>query len=181
MTTIINGSSPSITFSDSTTQTTAFTTGAVTQATIGTNVAGTGPAFSAYLPTANQSVTTSVSTKVTLSAEVFDTNSNFDSTTNYRFTPTVAGYYQISGQVFCNSGASSTVIVSYIYKNGLEYCRSQLNSTIGQGGISVSAVVLLNGTTDYVELYGLNTSTVTPVFQSGSVFTYFSGSLVRSA
>jgi hypothetical protein len=139
------------------------------------------PAFSAYLPTSNQSVTTNVATKVTLSAKTFDTNNNFDSTTNYRFTPTVAGYYQISGQVYCNSGASSTSIISYIYKNGTEYCRNQLAGTFGQGGTSVSAIVYLNGSTDYVELYGLNASSTTPIFSFGSNLTYFSGSLMRGA
>jgi len=49
----------------------------VTQAMLGTNVAGNGPAFSAYL-SADQTITSSTFTKVQLNAELFDTNSNFD-------------------------------------------------------------------------------------------------------
>jgi len=52
----------------------------VTQAMLGTNVAGNGPAFSAYL-SADQTITSSTFTKVQLNAELFDTNSNFDTKT----------------------------------------------------------------------------------------------------
>jgi hypothetical protein len=68
--------------------------------TANTFAAGTGPAFSVY-STANQVTATVTYTKIQLNTENFDTNNNFDSTTNYRFTPTVAGYYQISGAVTC--------------------------------------------------------------------------------
>jgi hypothetical protein len=44
-------------------------------------------------------ITSNTFTKVQINTEEFDTNSNFDSTTNYRFTPTVAGYYQVNGSV----------------------------------------------------------------------------------
>lgn len=40
MSSIIGGSNPAVTFPDGTTQSTAFTTGAVTQSTIATGVAG---------------------------------------------------------------------------------------------------------------------------------------------
>ena len=60
--------------------------------------ANTGPAFSVYRGS-NQSLTSSANTKVQFDAEVFDTASAFDSTTNYRFTPQVGGYYQINGVV----------------------------------------------------------------------------------
>ena len=58
----------------------------------------TGPTFSAYL-NANQNIATSTFTKIALNAELFDTDNNFDTST-YRFTPTVAGYYQINGLAF---------------------------------------------------------------------------------
>ena len=48
------------------------------------------PAFSAYRLT-DQSVTGSTWTKVQLGTEEFDTANAFDSSTNYRFTPQVAG------------------------------------------------------------------------------------------
>lgn len=60
---------------------------------------GYGPAFSAYRGGPNQALTTGTYTKVQLNIEEFDTNNNFDSSTNYRFTPTVAGYYQFQGRL----------------------------------------------------------------------------------
>jgi hypothetical protein len=138
-------------------------------------VSGNMPAFSAYA-NANQSVTNAVATKVVLNTEEFDTNSNFDSTTNYRFTPTVAGYYQISGAI--GTFTSITQINANIYKNGSLY-----KSVIGSGTSSsatVSSVVYFNGSTDYVELYVTMTG-ATPSYYGNSGYTYFNGSMVRSA
>ena len=56
------------------------------------------PAFLATL-SADQSISNSTLTKVQFNTEVFDTNSNYDNATNYRFTPTVAGYYQLNLQL----------------------------------------------------------------------------------
>ena len=50
------------------------------------------PAFQAYLGS-NQSLTSGVLTKANINTEVFDTDSMYDSSTNYRFTPTIAGKY----------------------------------------------------------------------------------------
>jgi hypothetical protein len=44
------------------------------------------PAFEAYL-SADQSISDDVNTKVLADTEVFDTDSCYDNTTNYRFTP----------------------------------------------------------------------------------------------
>jgi hypothetical protein len=82
-------------------------TGQVGQTALANGVAGTGPAFRAY-NNANQNITASTFTKVLLQVEDFDTASCFDNTTNYRFTPTVAGYYQVSGSVFHNVSADFT-------------------------------------------------------------------------
>ena len=171
-------------------------TGVTTSTGTGANVLGTAPtitgatitvastaapAFSAYLPTTNQSVTTNVWTKVTLSAEVFDTNSNFDSTTNYRFTPTVAGYYQINASIYFNSATTITTAGTAIYKNGVLFSYTLIQVTIGQGSYPISALIYLNGSSDYLELYGKNTSTTSPVFAYGSDTTWFNGAMVRSA
>ena len=66
--------------------------GKVQQAALAANVAGNGPAFSAYQSTL-QSFSSNTVTKVLFQTEEYDTNSNFASS---RFTPTVAGYYQLS-------------------------------------------------------------------------------------
>ena len=150
----------------------------VTQAKLASNVVGNGPAFSAYLA-ANQTVTANVLTKVTLNTELFDTNSNFDSTTNYRFTPTVAGYYLIIGSVIASGSGLNAY--GYIYKNGSQYTLlGSFPSASGSSSpiLSGSSIISFNGTTDYVELW-ITTGGTTA--QGGSVGTFMNGCLLRSA
>jgi hypothetical protein len=159
------------------------TSASIQQSYLASGVAGTGPAFSAYMlnGSANLSVTSGVFTKVKLDTEEFDTNNNFDSTTNYRFTPTVAGYYQISGTVLV-VGTTATNAQASIYKNGSEYKTVLIgvqSSTNSQP--TATALIYFNGTTDYVELYAAITASSGPVISYGSRNTYFTGSLVRSA
>jgi hypothetical protein len=139
------------------------------------------PAFSAYLNGA-QSITSSTFTKVQCATEEFDTNSNYDNTTNYRFTPTVAGYYQING---CINFSSSTKVefLTSIFKNGSEFKRGVYVaiSTAKDENCSVSALVYLNGSTDYVELYGYLNGTGSLNFNGTQYNVYFQGYLARSA
>jgi hypothetical protein len=138
-----------------------------------------GPAFRAF-SSGNQSIANSSYTKITLNNENFDTNNNFDSTTNYRFTPTIAGYYQISGQVFFTGSAVGQTQIA-IYKNGNQYnFGSGTNNNVNIGGQTVvSDLVFMNGTTDYVELFGWQGSGANlNTFTSGN---YMSGYLVRGA
>jgi hypothetical protein len=55
-------------------------------------VSGNMPAFSAY-PNSQQTLSATTYTKILFQTEEFDTNNNYASST---FTPTVAGYYQVS-------------------------------------------------------------------------------------
>jgi hypothetical protein len=144
-------------------------------------VSGNMPAFSAYLGT-NQSVSSSTYTKIQCNTEEFDTNSSYDNATNYRFQPTIAGYYQINIRV--DVGTSSiTACVAAIYKNGSAF---KFGSSFGQSATIIftaataSALVYLNGSTDYIEAYGYVTAT-TPVFYAGQNATYFQAAMVRSA
>jgi hypothetical protein len=145
-----------------------------------------GPAFSAYL-SANQALTSNTYTKMAIDTELFDTNSCYD-TTNYRFTPTVAGYYQVNGTIRCSTPASTiTQVVHSIYKNGAVFMLLNTdNVAVGTitGGHekSGSTVMYLNGTTDYIELWASVTGTTPQLAFSNSTNTcFFSASLVRGA
>ena len=149
----------------------------ITGATI-TVAATAAPAFSAYR-NASQSVSNSTYTKVAIDTEEFDTNNNFDSTTNYRFTPTVAGYYQI------NAGITYSGSVTYaeirIYKNGSIYKGNFSQLSAGNYAQNTCSIVYCNGSTDYIELYGYMIAT-TPVFLGGGTqATWFNGAMIRSA
>lgn len=141
------------------------------------------PAFSAYLSSSTQSLSSGTYTKVTLNAEVFDTNNNFDSSTNYRFTPTVAGYYQINYRIFAGSG-NNTAVAASIYKNGTSYVEERNYATgayLDDWGVSSSALIYLNGSTDYVELWALCVGSAILNGGTAPYYTHMSGFLARSA
>jgi hypothetical protein len=142
-----------------------------------------GPAFSVHKNGSNQTgVTDNTETKVTWATEVFDTASCFDIATNERFTPNVAGYYLISGTIYI-TGTNPANIVSIIYKNGAAaYYGSAYSSDNGNGTSTVTAVISMNGSTDYVELYGLaNVGSGDVTFGGGATDTYFTGCFLRGA
>lgn len=146
----------------------------VQQADLATNVAGTGPAFSAYATT-GQSFSNGTSTKIQFQNEEFDTANAFDSATNYRFQPSVAGYYQVNACWGTSSVLSSIIIA--LFKNGSDFKRGS-SGTLGTTAASV--LIYLNGTTDYVEayLYNFSGSTVT---NAGTQGNFFQASMVRAA
>jgi len=150
-------------------------------------VSGNMPAFSAYAGS-NQTISNNTATKIQFNTEIFDTNSCFDNATNYRFTPTVAGYYQINlNYLVTGTNGRNYELVGYIYKNGSSYLQSLISVTITNGtsmSRNFSAIIYFNGTTDYVEGYTSHydyTSTSTMTLIGNSLYTTFSGSLIRGA
>jgi hypothetical protein len=150
-------------------------------------VSGNMPAFSAYLSGSDQTISDATTTKITFNAEEFDTNNNFDSTTNYRFTPTVAGYYQINCcAVYRQNPMIDSVIL--LYKNGSSFKRGYefsiaAGATVTNMGMMISTLVYMNGSTDYLEVYAYSDGSGTPnlTLINGASQTYFQGILVRSA
>jgi hypothetical protein len=144
--------------------------------------AGTGPAFSAYA-SATTAVAQGTSAKIAFATEVFDTNNNFASS---RFTPTVAGYYQINACITFPSftNTSTGEIIAVIYKNGIDYAYGSNFSVASTNHYimsNVSTVVYFNGTTDYVEIYAYQSTGSSLNVVNDAKFTYFSGAMIRSA
>jgi hypothetical protein len=131
-----------------------------------------GPAFSAYQSSA-QTIATNTTTKVTFDTEEFDTNSNFASS---RFTPTVAGYYQINTFV---SWGTPTWGDGYLFKNGSSFKQIFYSYSASVSGVNGSTLIYLNGSSDYVEIY-LRFG-VGQVLAASSTSTWFQGVLVRGA
>ena len=139
-----------------------------------------GPAFSVS-STALVSAANTTFTKVTYDTEDYDTNSNFASS---RFTPTVAGYYQINATiVFSGIVAVGKKSFVTIYKNGSRFLdgnnAAQISGETTQN--SVSGIVYLNGSTDYVEIYGWQDTGGAQNIGSDASAKKFTGCLVRSA
>ena len=142
-----------------------------------------GPAFSAY-GNASQTVTVTTFTKVICNTEEFDTNNNYDSTTNYRFTPTIAGYYQVNGEILGQGSVTCTGVLVGIYKNGsvFKWGNWSYPASTTAGRVTVSALIYMNGSTDYLELYGYVAGTGTMSFPgTTAVDDYFQAVLVRGA
>ncbi len=138
------------------------------------NLAGNGPAFGVYKNSAQTAY--SGFAKVKLDFEEFDTDNCFDSTTNYRFQPTVAGYYQISGNA--TRASANCSMAAAIYKNGSNIKQGPVTYTYS-GGAFVTGLLYMNGTTDYVELWAY--MDVTQDLVSSQNGTYFCGFLARRA
>ena len=163
------------------------TSASIQQSYLASGVAGTGPAFSVS-NAANQTLSNTTWTKVTLSTKDFDTSGYFDYTTNYRFLPLVAGYYQFSTFVPGPSSNTQNLIIG-IYKNGLLFriigSSQNLNaSTVLNNGTGGSILLYLNGSTDYIELWAYQQTGGSAIIGGGGTAaysTYLTGCLVRSA
>jgi hypothetical protein len=161
--------------------------GAVTQAKLASNVATTGPAFHVYAST-NQSVPNSGAVQVVqFNTEVFDVGSCFNAT-NHRFTPNVAGYYQINLSLQIDYGGSGYLdrVFMALRKNGISgtyYDVGIFNSqSFLSSQFSGSVLVYMNGSNDYIEATAAITGTSTAAVVIGtSTRTYMSGFLARSA
>lgn len=132
------------------------------------------PAFSA-ISNAATALPTGVGTKVNFQVEDFDTNSNFASS---RFTPTVAGYYQINASV--QFSGSSTNPQIHILKNGAQSKSGvSLTGSFTNAVRAVNCLIYMNGTTDYLEVsaYHATGSSVNTV--NAAETTRFDGHFVR--
>ena len=154
----------------------------VTQAKLAANVAGNGPAFSAYQSSA-QTISSATVTKLQFQTEEWDTNGAFNntgstvgSTPAYAFCPTVAGYYAVTAGFQVSSVQTSYLL--YLYKNGalVKYLQVMYGS---QSGLYGSCQVYLNGSTDYIDVYAY--LAIGQALSGGSPTTYFQASMVRSA
>lgn len=136
------------------------------------------PAFAAYATSNQTGVSSGTFTKMQFTSEFFDTNNCFDSTTNYRFTPTVAGYYQVNGTLCTDTSSVITRTLISLYKNGSSVMRG--GDILGGNAVSLSTVIYMNGSTDYLELYGYATGTGL-LFRFQDNASTFSAALIRGA
>ena len=120
---------------------------------------GNTPFFYANMSGSDQTgVSSNTWTKVQFNNEVYDPQSVYDPSSNYRFTPNVAGKYLINARISPYvAGVKFRAGFVAVYKNG---------SSVGQFGMSgdttyidymlqpISQIVTANGSSDYFEIYG---------------------------
>jgi len=129
-------------------------------ATITNNGTATGfggtntPAFYAYL-SSSQDISDSTNTKIEFDTELFDTDNTYDNSTNYRFTPGVAGKYVITVQMLNTTGTDYDNFRVNLKKNGSEIVQGR-GANFNGDGIHYSTIVTAN-TTDYFEAFFYHT------------------------
>lgn len=152
----------------------------IQQADLATGVAGTGPAFVASSGGSTQTVAVNTNVKIAFNNELYDTNNNYDPSTNYRFTPTVAGYYWISVCVYMQSTNNAQAIVANIFKNGSSSSNTSVSaaSQYSYPYATACGLIYCNGSTDYIEGYGQATGASGTLIIGG---VSFNGFLARAA
>jgi len=166
---------------------TSADSGTVSQTMLASGVVGQGPSFRAYGSANQSSLASNSTTKIQLNTKTgsggWDTASCFDATTNYRFTPNVAGYYSCSCAAALTGGANNLSNHKlYFYKNGSIYSTPWTGSfSTGLISINGSDVIYCDGSTDYIEFYVSSASGGTYTITAGTTLTYATATLIRSA
>jgi hypothetical protein len=131
-----------------------------------------GPTFQAQR-TGDQGIAAGTWVKVQLGTENWDSDSCYDPTTNYRFTPNKAGYYQCNmiTRFGIDSGGGQITAANFYFNGSSQLVYGWCNNTSGTNTsiIDGSGLIYFNGSSDYLELYAfINTGTSRNV--SGSTF-----------
>jgi hypothetical protein len=93
--------------------------------------------------------------KLPFNTEVWDSHAYYDNVTNYRFTPLVAGKYQITLAVYGITLNGSSGVS--IHKNGaFNNVQSQGQPVTADSGFCAACIISMNGTTDYVEAFAFH-------------------------
>jgi hypothetical protein len=136
-------------------------------------VSGNMPTFS-YYQSSNQSISNATVTKLTFTTSEWDTTSGMYASS--RFTPTIAGYYQINANVYMSS---ATTVIAFINKSGTLIKQGQQSATNQATG--VSSIVYCNGSTDYIEIHVYQGVGIAQNTDSSQAHTWFNGCLLRAA
>ena len=117
------------------------------------------PAFFAHL-SAQQDVTSATFTKLQADTEIIDIGGYYDNSTNYRYTPLVAGKYFVFGAIHLDATGGNYIDgIVEVRKNGtkVDQIAARYNTSVNRGTeftVPVSGIIDMNGTTDYIELWG---------------------------
>ena len=144
--------------------TTTVPSGATLAIASGATIANSGTAtgftagaddFVSVYKSGDQALTKNVIAKVAMNAQYSDANGWWDETTNYRFLPNVSGNYLFMGSITSGNGTSSGDFLDiYFYKNGAEIYANETSQQSGYvQAIDANAIIIMNGTTDYVEMF----------------------------
>ncbi len=137
-----------------------------------------------------QTVANVTVSKIQFKYELADLDGLFDNSTNYRYTPQVAGWYWVNLNISINNGGGhSHLMTAYLYKNGSQYATFEGGGGGGahpdykrygdNNSINMSSIIQLNGSSDYVEGYVYQTNAQSASRNLDNLSTTMMGYLVR--
>jgi hypothetical protein len=96
--------------------------------------------------------------KVQLNNKISDPDGVFDAVTNFRYTPNLAGTFLVCGTALIGSGSNILDAAVAVFKNGTSIFNGNEIVALSAAGISflastVSGMVTMNGTTDFLEMF----------------------------
>lgn len=154
-----------LTLSSPTINTPTFSAGGVQPAALATGIQTSkfsNPYKFAAWRNSAQSLTDGAWNKVNFDTKEYDTGSNYDASTNYRFTAPVNGFYHFAGVVTVATATASTLFGAALYKNGSQYINGFQGNTSSATAADTSYAVggdIQLSTNDYVELWVYNGGT----------------------
>lgn len=115
---------------------------------------GFSSAISAYM-SANQTINNNTWTKVNFDTEHYDNSSEYDPTTNYRFTANSAGKYNVSATVYWYGIATAGFYYLGVYKNGSLYKQKIIYIFASPADYQMEDIVtdISLSASDYVEIF----------------------------
>ena len=145
------------------------------------------PAFKAFLSASQTGLTSSADTKVNFDAIEYDVGGYYDNTTNYRYTPLVAGYYHIVFSASCGGAIDIEDFILNIVKNDIFVTQGRLHMTgltnddFFASSIHTPAIIHMNATTDYLHCSARvhSEEATSPEIREGKDRSYFSGLLLQ--
>ena len=139
---------------------------------------GNDPSFHAYNPQ-NGNIATSTNVVISNNTELFDSSSAYD-TSNYRFTPQVAGYYFLYANIRYQSSTNAFDRINLVInKNGSAILASR-NNNRDYSTAGVSGIVQANGSSDYFDMQSYQNSGLTMGITTADEYTYFGGFLIKT-
>ncbi len=148
--------------------------------TVGTGLTNT-PGFHAFLSANQEGLSDASTVKVNCNTERYDATGVYDNSSNYRFTPGVAGNYFIYGAVLLTADSTSNMREAevYIYKNGSSIGKTTFNYVDNYSQVATPTISIVDTADDddYYELYAQvntqNSSNFKIIADSTQQRTYF--------
>ena len=139
------------------------------------------PSFHAHA-SGNLSLSDNTLTKLNFPSEDYDTSSTYDNSSNYRFTPGIAGKYFLYYKAVLETGANDNnidFVEGHIYKNGStisKFFNDFRNDNDGRTMTVMGSSVVESDDNDYFEIYVLiNHDLGSAVAAGGNHETFFGG------